>query len=106
MSCAQCGAPLQQAGGGEPPRKMPNYLVQSILVTLCCCLPFGIPAIVFAAQVNGKLAAGDIQGAIDASNKAKMWSWIAFGLGITASVLGFLLQVIAGVLSSGPGMHR
>jgi len=29
--------------------KMKNYLVESIVVTICCCLPFGIAAIVFAA---------------------------------------------------------
>ena len=59
--------------------KMKNYLVESIVVTICCCLPFGIAAIVFAAQVNGKLQAGDIAGAQDAANKAKMFCWIGFG---------------------------
>ncbi|HUP47556.1 MAG TPA: CD225/dispanin family protein [Thermoanaerobaculia bacterium] len=63
------------------PPAVPNYLVPAILVTLCCCVPFGIVAIVYAAQVNSKLAAGDLPGAVDASNKAKMWSWIAFGVG-------------------------
>jgi hypothetical protein len=37
-----------------------NYLVTAILVTLCCCVQAGIVAIVYAAQVNSKLAAGDI----------------------------------------------
>src|SRR5438093_12052328 len=36
----------------KPVVAVPNYLIQAILVTLCCCLPFGIPAIVYAAQVN------------------------------------------------------
>ena len=55
------------------PRQVSNYLVQAILVTIFCCLPFGIVAIVFAAQVNGKLAAGDYAGAVQTSNQAKMW---------------------------------
>jgi len=42
--------------------------VQAILCTLFCCLPFGIVAIVFAAQVDGKLAAGDYNGAVYSSN--------------------------------------
>lgn len=66
---------------------IPNYLIQSILVTFCCCLPFGIVAIIFAAQVNSKLAAGDRAGALDSSRKAKMWTWIALGCGLLAWVL-------------------
>jgi hypothetical protein len=76
-------------GGPAAGAQVPNYLVQSILVTLCCCLPFGVVAIIFAAQVNSKLAAGDYAGAVDASQKAKMWSWIAFGLGIVAILISF-----------------
>lgn len=80
-------------GGGVPPGvKVPNYLVQSILVTLCCCLPFGIAAIVFAAQVNSKLAAGDFPGAQESSRKAKMWCWIAFGVGIVVNIIVGILQ--------------
>lgn len=37
---------------------MPTYLAPAILTTIFCCLPFGIVSIVYAAQVNGKLAAG------------------------------------------------
>lgn len=63
---------------------VPTYLVQAILATIFCCLPFGIVAIVFAAQVNGKLQAGDMDGALDASRYAKLWTWVAFlsGMGI------------------------
>lgn len=70
---------------------VPNYLVQSILVTLCCCMPFGIPAIIFAAQVNGKLTAGDVAGAQEASRKAKLWCWIGFGLGLLGNIIGGLI---------------
>lgn len=71
---------------------VPNYLVQSIIVTLCCCLPLGVVAIIFAAQVNTKLAAGDIAGAQEASSKAKMFCWISFGLGIAAIIISFLIN--------------
>jgi hypothetical protein len=82
--------------GGAPPAKVPNYLVQAILVTLCCCLPLGIPAIIFAAQVNSKLALGDMAGALEASRKAKMWCWIAFAVGIPLNILLLILQITAG----------
>jgi hypothetical protein len=83
-------------GGAQPP---PNYLVQSILVTVCCCLPFGIPAIVFAGQVNSKMAAGDYEGAAQASKKAKMWCWIALASGLVAGVIGIIIQIAAGAMA-------
>jgi hypothetical protein len=83
--------------------KIPNYLVQSILVTLCCCLPFGIPAIVYAAQVNSKQAVGDFAGAQDSSKKARMWCWIAFGVGLVANVIigGIQILALAGRIGTG-----
>ena len=81
------------AQGATP--NIPNYLVQSILVTLCCCLPFGIPAIVYASKVEGLERMGDIAGAREASAKAKMWCWIGFGIGIPITILYVALQVAA-----------
>jgi hypothetical protein len=63
--------------GAAAPVKIPNYLVQSVLVTLCCCLPLGVVAIVNSAQVDSRLAAGDIAGAQRASKNAKMFAWLA-----------------------------
>lgn len=94
--CANCGEPLRQVA---PSVDIPNYLVQSILVTIFCCLPFGIPAIVFAAQVNGKLASGDLQGAMKASKQAKMWSWISFGCGLAFILIYVVLIIIGAVVS-------
>ena len=74
---------------------IPNYLVQSILITLCCCMPFGIAAIVYASKVEGLERMGDIAGAQVASAKAKMWCWIGFGIGIPVTILYVALQVAA-----------
>jgi hypothetical protein len=67
------------------------------IISIFCCWPLAIPAIIFAAQVNSKLAAGDTAGAEDSSKKAKMFSFIAIGLG----VLGILVYVIMLVLGVG-----
>jgi len=67
-------APAQVSGA-----LIPNYLWQSIVVTILCCWPLGIPAIVYAAKVDGLKARGDIQGALSASGSAKTWCWIAVG---------------------------
>jgi hypothetical protein len=83
-----------QGGYGAPPaaQPIPNYLVQSILVTLCCCLPLGIVAIVFAAQVNSKLAAGDVNGAREASANAKKFMMLAFWIGIALIIISMLIN--------------
>jgi len=83
---------IRKPGGGD----VPNYLVQAIIVTLCCCLPFGIVAIIKASQVNTLLAKGDHEGALAASEEAKKWCWIAAILGAIGSVIYIGLQMMAG----------
>jgi hypothetical protein len=73
----------------------PTYLVQSILVTLLCCLPFDIPAIIFAAQVNSKFAARDYEGAAASSRKARMWCWVSFGDGAAVMLVYLLIFLVA-----------
>ena len=106
--CTQCGRDLRAAvqtspaGGIQPGYQagvnVPNYLVFAILVTVLCCLPTGIAAIVYAAQVNAKLAAGDVAGAQLASKNAKMWCWISAGAGLLIGCL-YALIAILGVMS-------
>lgn len=73
---------------------VPTYMTQAILVTLCCCWPFGIVAIVNAAKVNSALGRGDVEGAIEASENAKKWCWIAALLGLLANGIYIVLQVM------------
>lgn len=63
------------------PSTVPNYLVPAI-ISAVCCFPLGIISIVFAAQVNGKVAAGDIAGAMNASKMAKIFSYVFIGLAL------------------------
>ena len=105
-TCAQCGESLQQQPQApqpeQPVARVPSYLVQSILITIFCCLPLGVVAIVFAAQVDSKVKAGDYEGAVDLSNKAKMFCWIGFGLGLVGALVWILLVmfgVVAGSVS-------
>ena len=115
--CANCGAELRKIetpGTDVPPppqpgmqpsyapqsaqTSVPNYLVQAILTTIFCCLPFGIVSIVYAAQVNGKVAAGDHAGALESSRNARMWAWIAFGAGLVVGA-GYLILVVVGAIA-------
>ena len=90
----------------QPPAPS-NHLVLAILSTvfgfLCCSginLPFGIVAIVFASQVNGKYASGDVQGAMSSAKQAKIWGWISMGLvilGFILCLLFFLFMILVGI---------
>lgn len=78
--------------------QIPNHLVWAILATLFCCLPGGIVSIVYAAQVNGKVAAGDLAGARDSSDKAKKWAmWSAIAGVIVAILYGVLVIAMGGI---------
>lgn len=90
---AQQWTPPSSAGAQA---SVPNYLIPAI-ISIFCCMPLGIVAVIFATQVNGKVAAGDLAGAADASKKAKLFSFIAIGLGL----LGVLLYVVWVVLIVG-----
>ena len=75
------------------PASVPNYLVPAI-ISLFCCLPLGVVAVIFAAQVNGKVAAGDTAGALDAAKKAKLFSYISIGLGLVGGVIYALMMLL------------
>lgn len=91
--CVRCGEVVQ--GVAPQPAQLPNYLVQAILVTIFCCIPLGIPATVFAAQVNGKCSAGDYAGALESSRKARAFCWWAFGVGLVVNVLFVMASLVS-----------
>jgi peptidoglycan biosynthesis protein MviN/MurJ (putative lipid II flippase) len=82
---------FQQQPMLTPPK---NWLVESILVTLFCCLPFGIAGIVYASQVSSKFAAGDHVGAMQASKDAAKWTKIGFFVGLGIMVL-YIIAIFA-----------
>ena len=74
-----------------------NWLVESILVTLFCCLPFGIVGIINAAQVSSKYASKDYEGAEKASREAGKWTKIGFWVGIAVYVIYFAMIFLFGM---------
>lgn len=71
-----------------------TWMAESILVTIFCCLPFGIAGIVFAAKVNSLYAAGQYEEAVEASNNAAKWTKIGFFVGLAVMVIYMIFLFI------------
>ncbi len=74
-----------------------NYLVESILATLFCCLPLGIVAIINASKVNSAFDAGNHDEAQKASDDAKKWMKYSIIAGVVVIVLYIVFVVLLGV---------
>lgn len=84
----------------KPPK---SWLVESILVTLFCCLPFGIAGIVNASKVESRFNAGDHAGAESASAAAKKWTMIGLIIGVVG-VVGYILLIVLGIAGGLAGL--
>ena len=84
--------PGRNAGFGTASRPK-TYLMEAIVATLLCCLPFGIVAIVYAAQVDSKFKAGDYQGAQKAAHSAKTWYHVALISGLVIIAISITSKI-------------
>jgi len=94
---AQGPPPVNQPYGQSPAQKQvvpKTWLLESILVTIFCCLPFGIAGIVFASRVESKFYSGDVSGALQASQDAAKWTKLGFWIGMVVIIL-YLIMVFA-----------
>lgn len=72
-----------------------THLTKAILVTLFCCLPFGIVSILNANKVASAFAVGDYDEAVRKSEEANKWANISIILGIVWAVLTFVFTLLA-----------
>lgn len=84
-------------GQGVPPVKPNNYLILSIITTVCCCLPLGIVAIIKSTQVDSHYNTGQYQAAQQAADDAKKWSIIGMVIGGIGVVIYVAICLIYGV---------
>ena len=89
----QPGYGPQQPYGARPP--MPDtYMVWAVLVTVFCCLPFGIVSIVKASQVSSLYSQGRYQESVAASEAAKKWAIWSAVAGVVISIMVIVLQIV------------
>ena len=85
--CPKCGVPVAGKSVASATEQVPNHLVGAILTTIFCCQIGGIVAIIYAAQVNTKLARGDVEGARAASKTANTWIIVNIITGVLIGIL-------------------
>lgn len=64
-----------------------TWLTESILVTLFCCLPFGIVGVIHASKVSTFFATGNYEMAREASADAAKWTKIGFFAGLAVTLI-------------------
>jgi len=105
-TCKHCGTRLHKKTVDKLKQMPSTYLWQSVLVTILCCLPLGIPAIIYAAQVENRWRNGDIDGALRSSKNARNFAFFAFVIGLILHILHLAYWVFfIGVLSGGILSH-
>lgn len=88
------GAPVQPGDSRHGKPMPPTYLVWSIIVTILCCVPCGIAAIVFSSQVSSKYESGDLAGAEKSSERAQLWIVLSIVLGLISMPFTLLLSAV------------
>lgn len=91
---SQSRAEFNDAPPIVPPK---NYLVWAILVTIFCCLPFGIVSIVYAAQVDRQFNLKDYRRAEQYSKNARTWAIVSAVCGCFASFIYLIAYFVCGV---------
>lgn len=74
-----------------------TWLLESILATIFCCLPFGIAGIIFASKVESTYHRGNYDEALRLSREARKWTKVSFWLAIGLFVLYIILIIVLAV---------
>lgn len=79
----------------DVPPMPPTNLVWAIIVTICCCLPAGVVAIVYASKVSTLYRRGLYEEAEKASERAMWWVIGGFVGGLVLQPFVSLVQLMA-----------
>lgn len=109
-ACPRCGAPLKKVTYGTTSQQSMNtgsanvcpetHLAKAIVVTLLCCWPVGVPAIINAAGVSSAFAAGNYQEAVQKSEKANKWSNYCIIAGVVFWLIYIAFIIVVAVVGA------
>lgn len=71
-----------------------TWLTESILVTIFCCLPFGIIGIINAYKVSSLYAQEKYAEAELRSANAEKWVKISFFVGLVCGIISFIINFL------------
>ena len=96
--CTNCG--FDQTAAYTPMRdpdgRPRTNMILAILVTVCCCVPFGIVGIVYASRVDSAWNTGHFEEAEKFSRKARNWSLWGLALSLLFYI-AYIILIVAGV---------
>lgn len=116
LYCLKCGHPtnknmnLNYSNGSknvyrpfqEPRPGRPNPMLWlAILTTICCCIPFGIYAIILSCKVDDLYNAGEYERAKMAAADSRKWSVIGIIISSIFYVVVFVIYVILIIITDG-----
>lgn len=95
--CPKCGVPVDGKQLAPATEQVSNHMVGAILTTIFCCQIGGIIAIIYAAQVNSKLARGDIGGAQSDSKTAYTWIIVNVITGLLVTLFFAFIGIVGAI---------
>lgn len=87
-------------GFAGDPSEIDSHMGLAIFSTLCCCIPTGIVAIVFASQVSKHIQNGDYEAAKKSADHAQMFCWISIILGLFCNVGSSIFSTLSDILNN------
>ena len=72
-----------------------THLTKAILITIFCCLPFGIASIIHASRVSSSYILGNYEYALEQSQKANMWANIGIIVGVVYYLIYMGIMIVA-----------
>lgn len=78
---------------GRLEEKPNNWLIWSILVTLFCCLPGGIAAVLYASRVDNLWHAGRHEEAVKSAHIARTLCLVSIAVGVLFFIMVFIFNL-------------
>lgn len=91
----------QQCTNNHTEPRPKTWLVEAILSTLLCCLPFGVVSIIYSSKVEGYYMQHEYEEARKASKSAKIWFYASLFSAIGAWLIYVIFMVFFVALGVG-----
>lgn len=99
--CPRCGCRVNSRDyrNADTSVRINTYLTESILVTIFCCFPLGVAAIIFSCLASSAAKNGDEEEAASKAKVAGILCLVSFLVTLLVAFIWFVLFVIAGSAS-------